>query len=291
MEHWKLFMRLSNVICRTTLFVIVALFSTLSVYAEDKNGTTITVREGIRLPVTVDAGSYTFTVNSRHVTYSKIIDIKGLKDGYGNRLTCKKTIKSGLYHHVYYDICTVHHESNKNSGNNKKSSNKSSGTSGSSYTESNMFSGLSDVISSGMFVDVDGYPCVAVGLGMSKFTGEFAKVKWSIGGMTGFVVQGSVGKEFIFNSYNKKKIAWNAGFGVRMGTGNFDGSLNVLFGETPLCLNYGMLIDLEAEYYFGRKKLFGVFGSVGYVMGNFKRKKPEFFFDFSVGVAIKLWQR
>lgn len=197
-----------------------------------------------------------------------------------------KSLSSNGYVHHYFTVTGTY--SSSSSGD---SSYSSSGSSSSSGGSSNAYSQFAQVWRSGGGISVDGYPCVALGVGMSRFTGEFARVKWSIGGFTSFELQASIGKDLIFNLPNKNKLAWNAGFGLRVGEDHHDVNVNILIGETPLCENHGVLMNAEYEYYFGDAKRFGVFGGLGLVLGNFKSEEPEVFFDFHLGVSVKLWQR
>lgn len=151
---------------------------------------------------------------------------------------------------------------------------------------------------SSMNIPIDGYPNISLLLGLSRYSGEFVRAKWNIGGMGGFALYGSVGKDYLWNLQNKNKLAWNVGLGYyfaweseySMYANNaFD--ISVAFGETPLVPNYGVLVQFEYEHWFGDSGRVGVFGSAGLGLGDTKNKNGEFIWDLAAGITIKLWQK
>lgn len=273
----------------TILFVaLIACAVTFAAYAES-DGSTFTISSKVELPVTVKPnGKSSFKIYQPTYTTSQRIADATITDAHGNKcMTRHSTAHVGGNVHHYWEITGVYSTS-PSSGSSYSESYSGGGSGGSS---SDFAQSLASTWVSGSFLPVDGYPCIALGVGMSRFAGEFARIKWSIGGFTSLVLQGSVGKDFIFNLPNKDKLAWNVGAGLRIGEDHHDVNINLLFGETPLCENYGLLMNAEYEYYFGDAKRFGIFGGLGVVLGDTKKKDPDSFFDFHVGIAVKLWQK
>lgn len=146
-------------------------------------------------------------------------------------------------------------------------------------------------------IPIEGYPNVSLMLGLSRYAGEFARIKWNIGGMGGFSLFGSIGKDWIWDLSNKDKLAWNFGLGYYFAwestystyaNNAFD--ISIAFGETPIVANYGLLVEFEYEHWFGNDGRFGVFGSTGLGLGDTKDKEGKFIWDIAAGIAIKLWQ-
>lgn len=136
------------------------------------------------------------------------------------------------------------------------------------------------------------YPYLAFNIGASRFGGQYARVKTCLGGAGGFTLMGGVGREWIFNRHNEKALLWHIGMGYYMT--NESGSefgMNVLFGETPVCPNKGLLLELSYGYFFGYTQRFGIYASLGVGGGNLDAKKPKFILDVNIGVAVKLLSR
>ena len=152
-----------------------------------------------------------------------------------------------------------------------------------------------DAAGRGMGIDVQGYPYGALSVGMSRFYGEFARFSVKFGGMGGFNMFGGVGKDWVFGLGNSDKLAWHVGIGAYFSFGGWADecnqavSLNVSVGETPVVVNKGMACEIVYEYFLGDSQRFGLFGGLGFVLGNFKATEPEYDWDFQVGVAFKLW--
>ena len=150
----------------------------------------------------------------------------------------------------------------------------------------------------GVCIPVNGYPNIAMQAGISRFSGEFLRMKFCVGGMGGLVIYGTVGKDWIWNLPNKEKLAWNAGLGYYFAWGwSYDGCANnafnasLSFGETPTIKNYGLMVDVQYDHWFGEKGIFGIFGSLGAGWGDTKDPEGRFIWDLSVGIAVKLWQK
>lgn len=151
---------------------------------------------------------------------------------------------------------------------------------------------------SDMHSDIEGYPNLSFLLGASRYTGEFARLKWNLGGWGGLSLYGSVGKDWLLNLPNKDKLAWNFGLGFYQAWpsahamyANNAVCISLAFGETPIMANYGLLAEFEYEHWFGDSGRFGVFGSVGFGLGDTEDKDGKFIGDIAVGIAVKLWQQ
>ena len=150
----------------------------------------------------------------------------------------------------------------------------------------------------GLHLSVTGYPNLAVQAGISRFSGEFLRMKLCLGGMGGLVVYGTVGKDWIWNLPNKEKIAWNVGLGYYFAWESTYGecannaiNATLSFGETPTVRNYGLMVDIQYDHWFGERGIFGIFGSAGVGIGDTKDKNGRFIWDISAGIAVKLWQK
>lgn len=151
--------------------------------------------------------------------------------------------------------------------------------------------GWSDIMRRGQGIDVEGVPFLSMDLGMSVFYGEFVRANFATAGMTGFLFYGGVGKDWVFNKRNSDKFLWHAGIGMLL---NFDTShfhLGLVFGENPVCYNYGLLCEFVYHQFFGDTKRFGFVLGAGVGPGNFKAKDPDLVWDVQLGFAVKLWQR
>lgn len=147
-------------------------------------------------------------------------------------------------------------------------------------------------------IDVNGYPYGALSVGMSRFYGEFVRFSAKFGGMGGFNMFGGVGKDWIFGLENSDKMAWHIGIGAYISFGgnwadecNQAVTLNVAIGETPLVVNKALACELTYEYFFGNRQRVGLFGGLGFTLGNFKATDPVIDWDFQVGIAFKLWTK
>ncbi len=154
-----------------------------------------------------------------------------------------------------------------------------------------------DVADGGIGIDVDGYPYGAISVGMSRFYGEFARFSMKFGGMSGFNMFGGVGKDWVFGLENSDKLAWHVGIGAYISFGGWRDehnqavTLNVAIGETPVVVNKAMACEVTYEYFFGDSRRVGVFGGLGFSLGDFEATDPVIGWDFQIGVAVKLWTK
>lgn len=154
--------------------------------------------------------------------------------------------------------------------------------------------------------EVDGYPNLQFQVGASRAYGEFARLKWCMGGATGYVLQGGIGKDLIFNMDNSGKTSWHAGMGYYISEqGCFDTTFGLNYAETPVTEGGSLNFDLYYTYFFNRGRFcrcrrqyshdrwpYGIFfgGSlgIGNLKGMDKDKKGKFIWDIQVGITIAL---
>lgn len=272
------------------IFVLLTFVLSVPAFAET-DGTTITISSNVILPVRVKPnGGRFFTIYQRSYTTSARIADATFTDGNGNRcMYSHRTAHVGGNVHHYYEITGVYSSSSYNDS--------YSGSSSYGNENGNQFSeaGRNLVTSAftGMSIPCKGHPFLALGVGMSKSCGEFARLKFATGGVAGLVLSGSVGKDWIFKEAYQEKLSWNAGFGLRFGDANSDMELNMLVGRTPWHPDIALIVNIECEHFFGDAKRFGIFGNIGCAVtdmgGDGKDAKAHF--DFMVGVAVKLLQK
>ncbi len=267
--------------------ILVLLISLLpfSAFAES-DGTTITISSNVELPVTCKPnGRSAFSIYQRSYTTTTRIADATFTDGRGRRCMSRhSTAHTGGNVHHYYEITGVYSSSSSYNGN------SSSNNSNSSFAEAGR--NLTETVVTGMSIPCKGHPFLAFGAGLSKSCGEFARIKFVTGGVAGIVLSASIGKDWIFKEDYADKLSWNAGFGLRFGDPNTDISINILLGRTPWHKDIALITNLELEHYFGDARRFGVFGNIGVAATNMGGDgKAKAYFDFSVGVAFKLWQR
>lgn len=167
-----------------------------------------------------------------------------------------------------------------------------------------MFSNFGKAALGGMSYDADGYPNVQLCVGLSRYFGEFARLKGQFGGASGFILYGGVGKDWLFDLRNKDRLSWHAGMGYYI-TADYkdqsDFSLGISYAETPVVAGGAVGVDLDYSYFFGRTKRFGFFvgGSAGVgevrelleYEDNSSEKSPGcFVWDLRIGLSLKLWQ-
>lgn len=189
-------------------------------------------------------------------------------------------------------------QSRRPAGSSSSTRNVSSGSGGSNvvrntatYAINNTMDGIGNVMSMGIGVYADGVPFLGIDAGLSVFYGEYLRLAFTSGGMTGVMLYGGVGKDFIFDRINKEKMTWHAGFGMRMSIEENHVLMGFVFGENPLCYNYGLLFEFVYRRYFGASKRFGFLLGGGAGFGNIKRARPELVWDVQLGFSVKLWQR
>ena len=145
------------------------------------------------------------------------------------------------------------------------------------------------------------YPNFTFQAGLSRVHGEFVRAKACLGGQTGYVLYGGVGRDWLFNVKNEKfigpdakKLGWHAGLGYYGGdlngetaTGEF--ALMMDYAETPMVDNGSLNLWLEGTWYFGANGHFGAFGGLGVSGGNLKNDKLTWNFIFEIGLAYRFY--
>lgn len=153
-------------------------------------------------------------------------------------------------------------------------------------------------------MNADGYPNIQIAVGLSRAYGEFVRFKWCDGGVGGFVLYGGIGKDWLFNGHNKRKLSWHAAIGYFLTFGydtNQDLTIATCYAETSVIVGGTLNLDITYSYFFGDSKRFGLFGGGAFGVGNVKealkeRSEDEKFpgklvWDLHFGFTVKLWQR
>lgn len=252
--------------------------------------TTFTISSKVALPVHVKVnGGGSLSISQREYTTSQSIPNATITDAYGNRCMVRQShhYRSGQGTHYYYQITGTYSSSSSSYDSGGSRYDDSSGSYGLRSTGEK----LAETVGRGVLIPCEGHPYFSLGAGMSRSVGEFVRAKFVTGGVAGFVISGSVGKDWIFDTDYNDKLSWNAGLGVRFGDPNNDVSLNALVGRTPWHPKVGLIANLEYEHFFGDAKRFGVFGNIGFAVTGLDEKKEKEYFDFMVGCAVKLWQK
>jgi len=272
------------------LLGLIALVVSLSAFAES-DGTTITVSSNVALPVHVKPnGGSAFTIYQSSYTTSKRIADAVFHDAKGNRCHYRHSTnhQGGNVHH-YYHITSVY--SSPSYGDD---SSYDEGGSSSTNSDTRIADRMADLGRTWIPSDCNGHPYLALGIGLSKSCGEFARLKWTHGGSAGLVLSGSIGKDWVFKEEYADNICWNVGAGFRYSTENNEFEWNLLVGRTPWHPDAAIMMNLEYAHYFGDSKFFGVFGNIGFAATNLSHDngdKAKAYFDFMVGFAVKLWQK
>ena len=145
------------------------------------------------------------------------------------------------------------------------------------------------------------YSNLTMQAGVSRVHGEFIRAKACLGGQTGYVLYGGIGRDWLFDAKNEKflgpdakKLAWHAGLGYYGGdlngetaTGEF--ALLLDYAETPMVDNASLNMWLEGTWYFGADGHFGAFGGLGASGGNLKNDKLTWNFIFEIGLAYRFY--
>ena len=145
------------------------------------------------------------------------------------------------------------------------------------------------------------YSNLTLQAGVSRVHGEFIRAKACLGGQTGYVLYGGVGRDWLFDAKNEKflgpdtkKLGWHAGLGYYGGdlngetaTGEF--ALLMDYAETPMVDNGSLNLWLEGTWYFGADGHFGAFGGLGVSGGNLKNDKLTWNFIFEIGLAYRFY--
>lgn len=171
-----------------------------------------------------------------------------------------------------------------------------------SAQESNWFDGIGRSVERGRHRYDPAYSNLTAQVGLSRVHGEFIRAKACLGGQTGYVLYGGVGRDWLFDAKNEKylgpnakKLGWHAGLGYYGGdlngetaTGEF--SLMMDYAETPMVNNGSLNLWLEGTWYFGVGGHLGAFGGLGYSIGNFKKEeKQKYNFIFEIGLAYRFY--
>lgn len=136
-----------------------------------------------------------------------------------------------------------------------------------------------------------GVPYLGLDLGASVFYGEFARLIFATGNVSGFYLYGGVGRDIIFDRKNSDRLLWHAGAGMRYSFDRDHVSMGVVYGENPLCYNQGVLLEFVWHRYFGNSRRIGMFAGGGVGLGDFGANEPAFVWDAQIGISVKLWQR
>lgn len=213
----------------------------------------------------------------------------------------KATLRQGCNKIRLYSSGTARHQSNNRTAPSQKSQSSSSKDEILRYTSEatkTMVNSYYSAISQFSHISVSGYPNVGIEMGISRFFGEFARFSLAAGKMSGFHLFGGIGKNWIFDFVNDEKLAWHVGMGTYISWGGWASEANnqaikldLSIGETPIVINKALHCGMNYEYYFGEKTIFGIFGGLGFTLGNFKAKKPVYDWDFQIGIGIKLWSK
>ena len=145
------------------------------------------------------------------------------------------------------------------------------------------------------------YSNITVQAGLSRVHGEFLRLRANLGGQTGFVVYGGIGRDWIFKAKNEdylgndpKKMTWHAGLGYYGGdlngetaTGEF--ALLVDYAESPMAKGGTVNAMLEGTWYFGNNGHFGAFAGIGGSFYDLKSEKTKAAFIFNIGLAYRFF--
>ena len=272
---------------RVVLWTNQSINGPIAIYYNGQYAGSITKRYSSAPPCGAE-GCVTLTVTGKHNTFYGIAS-NGVK-WYSE----KTTLRAGCTAIRLYSSGSTTSQSN------------TAGTSGGGYrqevqptpaqaavssTAKQFVDGWGDIMRAGMGLGADGVPFLSVDLGMSVYYGEYARVNFATPGMTGFMIFGGIGKDWIFNWKNSDKLLWHAGLGMLLNIEASHFHLGMAFGENPLCYNYGLLCEFVYHQVFGDYRPFGFVLGAGVGPGNFKAKDPDLVWDVQVGFAVKLWSR
>lgn len=175
-------------------------------------------------------------------------------------------------------------------------------------TLGNTYQNIGSKIGKYKHLEVDGYPNLQFQIGASRAYGEFGRLKWCMGGATGYVLQGGIGKDLFFNMDNSDKTAWHVGMGYYISQeGCFDTTFGLNYAETPVTEGGSLNFDLYYTYFFNRGRFcrcsrqyghdrwpFGIFFGGSFGVGNLSKKnksdKTKFVWDLQIGFTIALYR-
>lgn len=252
-------------------------------------------RGDVSLPLTIktNKGDYVIKRNGESITGN--ITIWEVRDGNGRKVmdtTADRQKATSTMSEYWYDFQYLYADSSQGSGSSSSESTSSYSSSGNPFE--GLFSGLAP---SGNYDD-DCYPNFTMQAGLSNVYGEFIRAKGCLGGETGFVMYGGIGRDFLFSAKNpdfkgphaKKSMTWHAGIGLYRAFTGGEFVFTCDYAETPLVENGSLNFWLGGTWYFAAEDHLGAFGGIGYSGGNLKQgEKMKGNFIFEVGVAYRLF--
>lgn len=284
-------------VCWICILLWVAM-SGVSANAGDNDKIIVNIKGAdIVTPVKLKTSKGVFTIRNQFV-YNGWLQIYGAEDAKGRKINVNKASTQHKNGSVIatYELTWLYpdYPANESYNNDYYSHDDTGSTIGNSV--SSTIESLSRAVGEGARIKVDGYPYGAFSVGLSRFYGEFARFSLKVGGWSGFNIYGGVGKDWIFKLENSDKLAWHVGLGMYVSFGNGFWNdcnqavtLNVAFGETPVVINKALAFEATYEYFFGKSQRIGVFGGLGFSLGNFDATEPVIEWDFQVGVSVKLF--
>lgn len=278
--------------------------------------TVFEVASGISSPVKVETDKGTYSVNST-LRLNGYVKVYSVYDSRGRKIMCdghkgfeRKSTATANYKIYTYRFETLEYvpgsNSDSNSGNYNSSNYNNSSSSGAEFGR-NMAKSVGRMAEGGMHINRDCYPNVEARVAISRAYGEYFDLRCHLGGATGYLLYGGIGKDWLFNGDNKEKLAWHVGIGTYFA---IDDNNTVAWGlsisETPVVENYAMMCDINYDYFWGKNKTFGVFGGLGLGAGHLKDgyfgfqeeefghrlgyEKIVFVWDIQVGIAVRLFR-
>ena len=259
------------------------------------------VKGDICLPITVKHSRGSFVMYSdyeRHdgaLSYVEAYDCHGRKiispvlanDGYSTDKN-KPVVREYVFEYLYPE------ETGGQGNDNNHNNNNGSGGSGS-------WDKLDSSVREGAKRYDPAYSNITFQAGLSRVHGEFLRAKACLGGQTGVVLYGGIGRDWLFTPNNDdyigpdaKTLAWHVGLGYYGGdlngettTGEFAFLMD--YSETPLVDNGALNMWLEGTWYFGADGHFGAFAGIGASGGRIKCDDFKFNFIFEVGLAYRFF--
>lgn len=246
----------------------------LTVHAEWYNEYTFVVGDGVSTPITVRCNGKSYKVySSLTINFTGSTGSVSATDSYGNSLkyeSSNKTVNKG-YDTYHYNTYVFYNRSSYGSS-------RSNGSTGYGGGNSNNYDysgarqagqAIGHAIFTGGGGVGDAYPSLQLLTGISRSYGVNAKLKWA--SVSGFLLYGSVGKDWLFDSEYSNRVLWNAGMGSYFGFGgggnhNMDISLGLSVGQQAQWEKLCMMIDVDYTCWIGRWRRVGVFagGSLGW---------------------------
>lgn len=145
-----------------------------------------------------------------------------------------------------------------------------------------------------MYMDmaVDGVPFLAIQGGASLQFGEFARLRASFPGMTGFTLMGGIGKEMIFKRDYRDKLLWHAGIGYYWSDNpTWMASGEIVAAKTPSISDVGLMVNCELNWFFEKYRRLGAFVGFGVGLGELDRDDPKALWELSIGLTFKIFRK